>query len=91
MHASLGAAVCWRSCQLLTALPNRGREAAAWADAAARLWAASGRALSGAPLQTVLGDDVALKGQGVHGHGAGAVISIGARRLLPVCPLAHVQ
>ncbi len=82
-HASLAAAICWRSCQLLTALPNRGREAAAWAAAAQRLWSAAGTQVSSMSLQVVLGDDVALKGQGSHGHGAGAVISIATRRLLP--------
>ncbi|WIA40623.1 hypothetical protein OEZ86_013959 [Tetradesmus obliquus] len=95
-HPSLAAAVAWRYCQLLTALPNRGAEAATWGDAARTLWqhAGSGFVVQGASqgsessgfssLQEVLGDDVALTGKGQHGHGRGAVVSLLLRRLLPV-------
>jgi hypothetical protein len=85
-HASLQAAVAWRYCQLLTALPNRGAEAATWRDAALALWQHAGGGFVGADgsLQEVLGDDVALTGKGQHGHGRGAVVSLLLRRLLPV-------
>ncbi|WIA20326.1 hypothetical protein OEZ85_006158 [Tetradesmus obliquus] len=95
-HPSLAAAVAWRYCQLLTALPNRGAEAATWGDAARTLWQHAGRGfgIQGASrgsggsgftsLQEVLGDDVALTGKGQHGHGRGAVVSLLLRRLLPV-------
>jgi hypothetical protein len=95
-HPSLKAAVAWRYCQLLTALPNRAVEAATWGDAARALWqqagggfvcAASSQGAGGSglcSLQEVLGDDVALSGNGQHGHGRGAVVSLLLRRLLPV-------
>jgi hypothetical protein len=95
-HPSLKAAVAWRYCQLLTALPNRGAEAATWGDAAHKLWKHAGGGfgvLDGSQgsggsgfssLQDVLGDDVALTGKGQHGHGRGAVVSLLLRRLLPV-------
>jgi hypothetical protein len=75
--------VAWRYCQLLTALPNRGAEAAAWGGAAQEVWArgGGGAGFGGSPIQAVLGDDVALKGQGQHGA-AGVVVSLAARRLL---------
>uniref|UniRef100_A0A383VNM6 Uncharacterized protein n=1 Tax=Tetradesmus obliquus TaxID=3088 RepID=A0A383VNM6_TETOB len=97
-HPSLAAAVAWRYCQLLTALPNRGAEATTWGDAARTLWqhAGGGFVVQGASqgsgsssfssLQEVLGDDVALTGKGQHGHGRGAVVSLLLRRLLPVVP-----
>jgi len=81
-HPTVKAAVCWRYCQLLTALPNREAEAASWGLAARKLWECAGQGFAGAQLQDVLGDEVALKGQGQHGRGA--VVSLLARRLLPV-------
>lgn len=83
-HPSLKAAVCWRYAQLLTALPNRAAEAEAWASAGRKLLAESGGQGFGAgvAIQDVLGDVAALKGQGQHGRGA--IVSLMARRLLPV-------
>lgn len=81
-HPTVKAAVCWRYCQLLTALPNREVEAASWGLAARKLWECAGQGFAGAQLQDVLGDEVALKGQGQHGRGA--VVSLLTRRLLPV-------
>ncbi|KAF8055656.1 RPA1A [Scenedesmus sp. PABB004] len=80
-HASLRAALAWRFAQLLTALPSRGAEAAAWSDAARALWPRAGAGLSARPLEGVLGDAAALTGQGAHG--AGGVVAGLPRRLLP--------
>jgi hypothetical protein len=105
-HASLKAAVAWRYCQLLTALPNRAAEAATWGDAARQLWQQAGGGFVGdassqglanssglgfGSLQEVLGDDVALTGKGQHGHGRGAVVSLLLRRLLPVAAAPDTQ
>lgn len=84
LHPSLHAALAWRHCQLLSALPNRGGEAAAWEGAARELWGRCPALIggSGGSIEGVLGDVAALKGQG--SHGGGAVASLLARRLL-VC------
>lgn len=76
--------MAWRYAQLLTALPNRGAEAAAWADTAHALWARGGAGCGGADVAAVLGDAAALTGKGQHG--GGSVVSLLPRRLLP--PLA---
>lgn len=81
VHPSLKAAVAWRYCQLLTALPNRGAEAAAWADAARGAWGRAGAGLQDRAIAGLLGDEAALKGQAQHG--SGGVVSLVARRLLP--------
>jgi hypothetical protein len=81
-HPSIKAAVCWRYGQLLTALPNRASEAGHWGAAAQTLWTSAGQGFAGQQLQQVLGDEVALKGQGLHG--SGGLVSLLTRRLLPV-------
>jgi hypothetical protein len=80
LHPSLHAALAWRYCQLLNALPNRGGEAAAWEGCARDLWGRCSFIAAGPPLEGVLGDPAALKGQGQHG--GTFVISLLPRRLL---------
>ncbi len=41
MHASAAAALAWRTAQLLSTLPRRGTEAAAWAHAGEALFGAA--------------------------------------------------
>eukprot|EP00877_Chromochloris_zofingiensis_P013697 jgi/Chrzof1/8581/Cz03g16090.t1 len=84
VHPSLAAALCWRYCQLLSALPNRSTEAAAWADMAWKLWKKSGAVAKAGVIEEVLGDAENLKGLGQAGRGA--VVSLTARRLLPLFP-----
>lgn len=74
-HPSLAAAIAWRYAQLLTALPQRETEAAAWADAAAD------RGGGRAALEAALGGLPALTGQG--DKGAGVVVDGACRRALP--------
>jgi hypothetical protein len=99
LHPSLAAAVSWRHAQLLTALPRREGEAAAWQRYARSLWeaAASARreqaaAAAGAaspPLEPAgLGHLDSCLGDvaaftGQGSHGSGAVASLFLRRLLP--------
>ncbi|GBF94645.1 hypothetical protein Rsub_07381 [Raphidocelis subcapitata] len=80
LHPSLHAALAWRYCQLLSALPNRGGEAEAWEGAARALWGRSGAAASAHPIEAALGDRIALKGQG--SHGGLALAALLPRRLL---------
>ncbi len=80
IHSSLASALAWRYCQLLTALPRRSSEATAWGDLARGLWSESG-CLARKDIAAVLGDDVALKGQGSQGQGG--VVSLFVRRVLP--------
>jgi len=81
LHPSLHAALAWRHCQLLNALPNRGGEAAAWEACARDLWARwPAAAASSSGLEVVLGDKNALTGKGQHG--GTWVVSLLARRLL---------
>lgn len=80
LHPSLHAALAWRYCQLLAALPNRGGEADAWEGAARALWGRSGAAASARPIEAALGDRVALTGQG--SHGGLALAALLPRRLL---------
>lgn len=66
----------------------------AWGAAAKQLWSRSGfgaynsqsnsqnNGQDNVTVESYLGDDVALKGQG--GHGRGVVVSLMLRRLLPV-------
>jgi hypothetical protein len=82
LHPTLHAALAWRHCQLLSALPNRGGEADAWEACARKLWGSwpAAAAAGGPGLEAVLGDKAALKGQA--GHGGGWVASLLPRRLL---------
>ena len=91
IHPSLGALLAWRYCQLLTALPRRGTEAAGWERLA--------RAFHEAPLGGLVGGGVgstpevlygaltALKGEGPPGRGV--VLDMACRRALPCAPRAH--
>jgi hypothetical protein len=86
VHPSLSAAIAWRYGQLLTALPNRGSEAAAWGNAAHQLWHQTGWPhskddKSSGSCEVVLGELTALTGKG-H-HGCGALVSLFWRRLYP--------
>ena len=86
-HPSLAAAMAWRHGQLLTALPNRGSEAAAWGTAARQLWGQAGwpqgdNGSNSSTCEAVLGDLAALTGKG-H-HGSGALVSLFWRRLFPL-------
>lgn len=76
-HASLAAALCWRYCQLLSALPNRGSEVRAWRSAAAAFWARCGAARR---LDGVLGSLDLYKGKGPTG--SGALVSLQLRTLV---------
>lgn len=80
LHPSLHATLAWRHCQLLHALPNRGSEASSWEACARDLWGRSAALASGPGPEAVLGDLVALKGQGQHG--GRCVVSLLPRRLL---------
>jgi hypothetical protein len=85
VHPSLAAAVAWRYSQLLTALPNRGGEATAWAEAAQQQWQKAGQGLlplGGGRCSSALGDLAALTGKGSHGDNR-VVVSLLLRRLLP--------
>ena len=80
VHSSTGALAAWRYAQLLTALPKREREAAAWHQLATDLY-------DDAPLRmvlepaTVFGSLDVLKGQGTAGYGV--VLDLMSRRALP--------
>jgi tetratricopeptide (TPR) repeat protein len=79
-HTSVGALAAWRYAQLLTALPKRSTEAAAWHKLAADLY-------DDAPLRRVLepasvfGTLDNLQGKGTRG--TGAVLDLMSRRALP--------
>jgi hypothetical protein len=79
LHPGLHAALAWRYGQLLSALPNRGGEADAWAGAARELWGRGGGG-GGLALEATLGDRAAFKGQGQHGRRC--VAALLPRRLL---------
>ena len=80
LGAGLHAALAWRHAQLLTALPNRGGEAAAWEGAARAMWARCPTLRGDGALEAALGDLPALTGKGQHG--GGWVASLLPRRLL---------
>ncbi|GAB4817145.1 hypothetical protein N2152v2_004191 [Parachlorella kessleri] len=80
VHPSIGALLSWRYCQLLTALPNRGTEAAAWHKMAGCLWEEAPIGRKNAP-ETVFGGLEYLKGKG--DPGMGVVVDLMARRALP--------
>ena len=88
VHPSVASALAWRHAQLLTALPQRGKEAAELAEAAARI-EDSGRPSSSSSsldscrssLEDSLGTLDALTGKGRKGRGV--VVDAAARRVLP--------
>ena len=88
VHPSVASALAWRHAQLLTALPQRGKEAAELAEAAARI-EDSGRTSSSSSsldscrssLEDSLGTLDALTGKGRKGRGV--VVDAAARRVLP--------
>lgn len=98
MQPSLGAAICWRYAQLLTALPKRESEAAQWEHYASQLWAggvpeggggaASSGASSGGGTAGVFGPISGCLGdlvalKGQGAHGTGVLVGLLTRRLLP--------
>ena len=80
MHPSVGALLSWRYCQLLTALPNRGTEAAAWHKLACGLWEEAPVGRKASP-ESVFGGLEILRGQG--SPGLGVVLDLMCRRALP--------
>ncbi|MEW5311215.1 MAG: hypothetical protein WDW38_002949 [Sanguina aurantia] len=88
VHPSLAALLCWRYCQLLTALPKREREADTWGRCAVMLWHSTRDASAGVSLETLSETDIEatfgsrgrLKGAG-H-SGSGVILSIAMLRSL---------
>ncbi|GLI65024.1 hypothetical protein VaNZ11_008394 [Volvox africanus] len=68
VHASSVAVLAWRYAQLLWVLPNRGGEASVWERCAREFWAAS-RGLGEREIESVLGGEGHLKGEGPEGSG----------------------
>ena len=84
VHPSVASALAWRHAQLLTALPQRGREAAELAEAAARIEETARATTSDSSrssLEDSLGTLDALTGRGRKGRGV--VVDAAARRVLP--------
>ncbi|GIL76035.1 hypothetical protein Vretifemale_5772 [Volvox reticuliferus] len=80
VHASSVAVLAWRYAQLLWVLPNRGGEASVWERCAREFWAAS-RGLGEREIETVLGGEGHLKGEGPEG--SGVLFSTRFRRAWP--------
>ncbi len=82
VHPSLVSILGWRFHQLLTVLPNRRREAEAWAGLAQSAWSKSGPVAALGPLDAALGSADVLTGKGREG--AGLLVSLPPRRALPL-------
>ncbi|GIL44694.1 hypothetical protein Vafri_2217 [Volvox africanus] len=80
VHASIVAVLSWRYAQLLWVLPNRGGEASMWERCAREFWAAS-RGLGEREIESVLGGEGHLKGEGPEG--SGVLFSTRYRRAWP--------
>lgn len=81
VHPSMGALLAWRYCQLLTAMPRRGTEAAAWEKLARALHEEAPIGGLGSAPETVFGTLDALTGKGQAGRGV--VVDLMCRRALP--------
>lgn len=80
VHPSIGSLLAWRYAQLLSALPNRGTEAAAWRALGAALYEEAPIGRKSAP-EAVFGGMEVLRGAGEAGQGV--VVDLMCRRALP--------
>ena len=81
VHPSLAAFAAWRHGQLLTVLPRRGAEAAAWLELGGALHDAAPLARPRSAMVAALGSPDALSGKGATGRGV--LLDLSLRRLLP--------
>ncbi|KAL4423065.1 hypothetical protein ABPG77_005870 [Micractinium sp. CCAP 211/92] len=81
VHPSVGALLAWRYAQLLTAMPQRTTEAAAWEKLARALHEEAPIGGLGAAPETAFGTLDALTGKGSMGRGI--VLDLMCRRVLP--------